>query len=78
MNDDKLDCGCTWEHACDFHRTHSAYQGVKDHGSLPIDYKLYKKLEEIIERLSQDVDTSQAGILDMPFNYFKFEADYAK
>ena len=74
----KLDCGCTEEHACDFHRTHSAYQGTKDHGSLPIDYKLYKKLEKIIERLSQDVDPSQVGILDMPFHYFKFEADYGK
>ena len=55
MNDGKLDCGCSREHACDFHRTHSAYQGTKDHGSLPIDYKLYKKLDEIIERLGNDV-----------------------
>ena len=42
----KLDCGCTWEHACDFHRTHSAYQGTKDHGSLPIDFKIWKKIQD--------------------------------
>ena len=78
MNDGKLDCGCSIEHACDFHRTHSAYQGTKDHGSLPIDYELHKKFEEIIEHLGQDVDPSQTGILDIPFYYFKFEADYGK
>ena len=69
----KLDCGCTREHACDFHRTHSAYQGTKDHGSLPIDFKSWKKLDEIIERLGNDVPYH---FPEPKFNYFKFEANH--
>ena len=37
------DCSCTNYHTCDYHRRVSTYQGIKDHGTLPIEFEKFKE-----------------------------------